>query len=174
MRGVGEGYPTIRRNHEVATHLAQILAPVRRAGAAALQVQAQVGRQRFGGERAEPGAAAQAERPVGRALFVGQTAKWQAQASAVAADTSRRIEGHDKHLGAFRVERGLLLAQLRQVVCSVQSPEPAEEDEDHPPPAIVRKGHRLPIGPKDGEVRRQLSDSHGHGAVILDLRESRT
>ena len=56
-------------------------------------------------------------------------------APAVFVDAPRRLESDHQDGGVPRLKLGLPLAQLRQVLQAVQSPEPAQEDQHDRPPA---------------------------------------
>ncbi len=89
---MGQRDATVWRDHEVATHLAKVLAGVDGAGATVSKEQLHVRRQRARGQCTQPGGPAEAIRPVGEALLVSQAAKGQVLAATIAANPTQRIE----------------------------------------------------------------------------------
>jgi hypothetical protein len=122
---VGERQTPIGRDDEVTAHLAKVGVLQVDSRPATAEVECDVGRQGTRRERSEPRRPSKVERSVGVAGLVGEARKRLREAATEATNSADRIERDHEDLGAPRSELVLPLAQLRQVIPSMESPEPA-------------------------------------------------
>ena len=79
--------------------------------------------------------------------------------TAVPFDAARRVEGDHQHDGIACRQVVLPLAQLRQMLGAVQSPEPAQEDEHDGSPQKRRQRDPLARRARQCEIRCAITDT---------------
>jgi hypothetical protein len=122
---VGERQTPIGRDDEVTAHLAKVGVLQVDPRPATVEVECDIGRQCARRERSEPRRPSKVERSVGVAGLVGEARERLREATTEATNSADRIERDHENLSAPCAELVLPLAQLRQVIPSMQSPEPA-------------------------------------------------
>jgi hypothetical protein len=160
--GVGERKTPVRRDDEVTAHLAKVGVLQVDPRPTTAEVERDVGRQGAGCERSQPRRPAELERPVSLTGLIGEAREGLREATAEATNPAHRIEGDHENLGAPRTELVLPLAQLRQMISSMESPEPAQEDQHHPAISVLREPHGLAVSRQRREVGGGLSDAQCH------------
>ena len=89
---------------------------------------------------------------IGNALLVSQAAERDRQAATVAPHTTGSVEGYDEHLRPTLTEVLLPVTQLRQMLRSMESAEPAEKHQDDRTTAIIRQADWLAIRGQQLEI----------------------